>query len=450
MKRTGSPDSLRGAAIRLTLQFIALMAVVLVIVTGTVFAIVNVTVNESNQRSVVVASQLDSVQETPSGTYITVVQHGQVSSSQNIPDGLVDTAALTALAATASSAAANGGSYSAENGAANGGRDRGSDPTNDQQSQRTVNGQTYLINTSIHGDRVVQVAVNLSEGSEELARLAEALIIASLIALAVAALLSYLMARRAIRPLADALTLQRQFVADASHELRTPLTILSTRAQLLQRRERSDLPPDVSTAVDDMVRDSRALTGILDDLLIAADTRSDVPLTAVDLNESADAAIATLRDEAERRGITLARTGSTGSVMVNGATAALLRLHIALLTNALDHARSSVRVDISGERDVAVIRVIDDGPGFDPAIADRAFDRFAGTRRVSDSAAGAAPGNAHYGLGLALVAEIARRHGGSVGIGTAPSPAAESSDSATEPAEPAGATVIVRIPLASP
>ncbi|RFA12909.1 hypothetical protein B7R22_14795 [Subtercola boreus] len=444
MRRTGTPDSLRGAAIRLTLQFIALMAVVLVIVAGTVFAIVNVTVNESNQRSVVVASQLDSVQETPSGTYITVVEHGQVTSSQNIPDGLVDTAALTALAATASSAAA-----------ANGGRNRSSDGTNEQQTQRTENGQTYLINTSIHGDRVVQVAVNLSEGSEELTRLAEALIIASLIALAVAALLSYLMARRAIRPLADALTLQRQFVADASHELRTPLTILSTRAQLLQRRARTDLPPDVSTAVDDMVRDSRALTGILDDLLIAADTRSDAPLTAVDLTESADAAIATLRDEAERRGTTLARTGSAESVVVNGATAALLRLHIALLTNALDHARSSVQVDISGERDVAVIRVLDDGPGFNPAIADRAFDRFAGTRRVSDPAVGAAPGDAHYGLGLALVAEIARRHGGSVGIETAPSPAAGGSaataaTATAEPTEPAGATVIVRIPLAQP
>ena len=42
-----------------------------------------------------------------------------------------------------------------------------------------------------------------------------------------------LLTRRSIRPLAEALALQRRFVADASHELRAPLTVLHTRIQLL-------------------------------------------------------------------------------------------------------------------------------------------------------------------------------------------------------------------------
>ncbi|WP_142206712.1 sensor histidine kinase [Subtercola boreus] len=438
------------------------MTVVLVIVAGVVFAIVSVDVNESNQRSVVVASQLDSVQETPSGTYITVVEHGRQISSDGLPDGLVDTDALASAAALADTGDGRGGG-----GSSGGGTGGGSSAL---QSQRTVDGQTYLINTSRHGDRIVQVAVNLSEGSEELTRLAVALVIAGLVALVVAAALSYLMARRAIRPLADALELQRQFVADASHELRTPLTILSTRAQLLQRRGRSDLPADVGAAVDGMVRDSRALTGILDDLLIAADTRSEVPLAPIDVTRTADAAIATLQDDADRLGITLSRSGtgadsgagaasgpgagtdsgpapgsgSAGSgsgpaaagpgapVTVNGSEAALLRLHIALLTNALDHAREAVRVDIAVEGGSVVIRVIDDGPGFDPAIADRAFARFASTRPATPAGNGAT----HYGLGLALVAEIARRHHGSVRI-EQPTGAG------------VGAIVAVRIPLST-
>ena len=45
-----------------------------------------------------------------------------------------------------------------------------------------------------------------------------------------------LLTRRSIRPLAEALALQRRFVADASHELRAPLTVLHTRIQLLARR----------------------------------------------------------------------------------------------------------------------------------------------------------------------------------------------------------------------
>ena len=56
------------------------------------------------------------------------------------------------------------------------------------------------------------------------------------------------LARRAVRPMAQALEQQRRFVADAGHELRTPLTLLSTRSQLLARRVRDTDDPRRSSA----------------------------------------------------------------------------------------------------------------------------------------------------------------------------------------------------------
>ena len=73
-------------------------------------------------------------------------------------------------------------------------------------------------------------------------RLIVAVTIAGLLGILLAALIGWVVARRAARPLGAALALQRRFVADASHELRTPLAVVHTRAQLL----RMQTPPDAS------------------------------------------------------------------------------------------------------------------------------------------------------------------------------------------------------------
>ncbi len=59
---------------------------------------------------------------------------------------------------------------------------------------------------------------------------------AGVVGVLLAAGAGWLIGRRAVQPLAAALSLQRRFVTDASHELRTPLTVLHTRAQILRRR----------------------------------------------------------------------------------------------------------------------------------------------------------------------------------------------------------------------
>jgi signal transduction histidine kinase len=87
-----------------------------------------------------------------------------------------------------------------------------------------------------------------------------------------------------------------------------------------------------------------------------------------------------------------------------------------------------VRVDVTSEGKGVVIRVIDDGPGFPQNVRDHAFDRFTSVRPAESSG----DRQRHYGLGLALVSEVAARHGGTVDI---------------EPGtSDGGAVVVVRLP----
>ncbi len=135
--------------------------------------------------------------------------------------------------------------------------------------------------------------------------------------------------------------------------------------------------------------------------------------------------------KAAERGVALEARAS-GPVIVSGAPVSLRRLVIALLDNAIDHASSMITVDVAMDGRDAVLVVSDDGAGFPGADPARAFDRFASARSAE-----AAPGDSrHYGLGLALVAEVTARHGGTV--------------TAANTGPDGGAAVTVRVPRANP
>ena len=231
------------------------------------------------------------------------------------------------------------------------------------------------------------------------------------------------------------LALQRRFVADAGHELRTPLTLLGTRAQLLRRRLRkvrdggepprvwSDAGPltpgsladHALSDVDGVVADSAHLTAILEDLLLAADPRTGRPQRVVDLTALCRDVVRSAGAVAHDRGVALRGPDpAAGPAEVVGSAVALHRAVTALVDNALRHARSTVSVAARRVRDHVVVAVTDDGPGIDPQLAPRLFDRFATGPSVVE------PGQRRYGLGLALVAEIAAAHRGDVDVGPPP------------------------------
>ncbi|MFH9010020.1 ATP-binding protein [Streptomyces sp. NPDC017943] len=192
---------------------------------------------------------------------------------------------------------------------------------------------------------------------------------------------------------------QRRFVADASHELRSP--IASLRTQLEVAAAHPELL-DLDGAVEDTVRLQRLAADLL--LLARLDAGERPGDATVDL-----AALA--REEA---------TGRTGvsvraeAVEVAGSRGQLGRVLANLLDNAQRHARSAVTVSVRREGDRAVVGVADDGDGVPEADRERIFERFV---RL-DAARSRDDGGA--GLGLAIARDVAVRHGGTLTAGRGP------------------------------
>lgn len=234
-----------------------------------------------------------------------------------------------------------------------------------------------------------------------------AVLVVGTAAVVLAGAATWLIAGRAVRPLAEAYRLQRTFVADASHELRTPLTVLSARAQQLQAM----LPAATSErAVADALRDDiRALAEVVEDLLATAagrsDERAEAPLDRA-LADAAEDMTVLARD----RNVHLVVT--PGQALLRVTPTQLRRCLVALIDNAIGHSPTGgavwVENTVVGGR--VVIRVRDEGAGITGIAPRRVFDRFAhGTPSGSGQ-----PTRTSNGIGLALVRDIAVRAGGDV------------------------------------
>ncbi len=418
---SGEDADVRRAAVRLALKIVGMLLLLLALVGVSVFTMVTISQAEASNSALQDASRLTSPSQAPPGVYLSVYSNGRWVTPPDLPAGLPDQSAADTVQSTGRTVT----------------------------STVTIDGHPYVVRTTMVNGRITQVALSQHERQEETRRLLVALAFAGIAATIVAGLMAAWLARRSMRPLAEALALQRRFVADASHELRTPLTLLTTRAQILRRRlpkvPASDLGIAAVKDVDELVQDSRVLTEILEDLLVAADPRETREKLPIDLVEIADEVIESFRHEAQGRSIRLARIGDPSPVRIQGARTSIQRLFTALLSNALDYAQSEVTVEIVLQGKQAIIRVSDDGPGFPPGMEQQAFKRFSPARQDPSAQAR----SRHYGLGLTLVAEVATRHGGSVRIDSSQTgkPQDDASDGSPLMHLP-GAVLVVQLPAA--
>ncbi|MFI0371794.1 sensor histidine kinase [Actinomadura sp. 1N219] len=205
--------------------------------------------------------------------------------------------------------------------------------------------------------------------------------------------------------LEDSVAKQRGFVADASHELRSP--IASLRTQLEVAAAHPGLL-DVDGLVEDVVR----LQDLAADLLLLAriDAGDRPPERPVALGRL-------VRAELDRRAAgdrIPVQASIEADPRVMGVPGRLSRVIGNLLDNAERHADGAVRLSLREEAGTAVVRVADDGPGVPPADRERIFERFV---RLDDARSRDEGG---AGLGLAIARDLVTAHGGDLTVGEAP------------------------------
>lgn len=210
--------------------------------------------------------------------------------------------------------------------------------------------------------------------------------------------------------LETSMTTQRQFMADASHELRTPVATTRTAANVaLQQAHRDEREYRETLAI--IEQQAARLSRIVDDMFTLA--RADagnypVHRTPMYLDEVIDDVVRAARVLASPKGVSIADMSIPSAAFV-GDEELIRRLIVNLLDNAIRHAPvgSAVSVELRRSSDGFAITVADSGKGIPAEIQQRIFERFyrRDAARTFDGGAG---------LGLALARWIAQVHGGDV------------------------------------
>ena len=212
--------------------------------------------------------------------------------------------------------------------------------------------------------------------------------------------------------------MRSQFVSSVSHELKTPLTAIRMFAETLRLGRAKD--PDtqmeyLDTIVNESERLTRLLNNVLDFSKIEQGKRTYHPSPA-SLPEIVRTAARAMEYPLKQQGFALEVRIDEGLPEIRVDRDAIEQAVLNLLSNAMKYSGESrtVGLEVRREGDCAVIRVIDRGVGIDPKEQGRIFEKF---YRVPTRENQSLPGT---GLGLSLVAHIAKAHGGSVRVESAP------------------------------
>ena len=210
--------------------------------------------------------------------------------------------------------------------------------------------------------------------------------------------------------LKQAFDAQQQFVGNAAHELRTPLALMQARLDLYMSTDHGDSCPETTETIAMMREQTERLSKMVRTLLDMSDLKAVPRNDRIQLAPMIEEVLADLSPLAEKSGVTLSQSGE--DLWITGSDVLVYRAIFNLVENGVKYNRpgGSVYVAASRRGEEAVIEVKDTGCGIPEDFRESVFQPFF---RVDKSRSREKGG---VGLGLSLVWEIARLHGGDVRV----------------------------------
>lgn len=214
---------------------------------------------------------------------------------------------------------------------------------------------------------------------------------------------------RLLLRLEETFATQRQFSANAAHELRTPLAVMSTKFEVFEKNKNPD-EADYKEAINMARNQTDRLSHVIDILLEMTELQSAPKSDSISLSEISEEVICDLVAVADKKNISLIQEDS--EARLTGSDTLVYRAIYNLIENAIKYNKEggTVSVAIAEDDSFAKVIITDTGSGIAKEDWDKIFEPFFRVDKSRSRSMGGA------GLGLALVKEIAVRHGGDVKV----------------------------------
>ena len=214
---------------------------------------------------------------------------------------------------------------------------------------------------------------------------------------------------RLLLRLEETFATQRQFSANAAHELRTPLAVMSTKFEVFEKNKNPN-EADYKEAIGMARTQTDRLSHVIDILLEMTELQSAPKSDSISLSEITEEVICDLVAVAEKKSISLVQ--DDGEARLTGSDTLVYRAIYNLIENAIKYNKEDGKVSVAITEDENFTKVIitDTGSGIAKEDWDKIFEPFFRVDKSRSRSMGGA------GLGLALVKEIAVRHGGDVKV----------------------------------
>ena len=190
---------------------------------------------------------------------------------------------------------------------------------------------------------------------------------------------------------------QKTFFQNVSHELRTPLMSIKSYAEGIRYGVMEH-----EMAADTILECTDRLTEMVGDILYVSRIDNITPPMMEEVNFTAlvEERVARQKSLAERKGLTLDFKSDNEPIIISCVTSYIERAVDNLISNAIRYATKSITLECFASGARATIRVLDDGPGFEPEMLPHIFERFYKGK------------NGLTGIGLSIVKSVVEQHKG--------------------------------------